>query len=84
MSGMDLVGYEESDLSDNTPWSFRFSRELKAAIAAAADASGISRAEWVARACCNEAGIEYVPSPPGRRWPEPEPKPVKTPKRKRS
>ncbi len=76
---------QESDLTTtNMPWSFRFHPELKKAILAAIKESKtpISRPEWVARACCDKLGIEYVPNPPGRPWPEGAARPAKKPKKK--
>lgn len=76
MCGLDLVGNEENDLkTTNMPWSFRFHKDLKAAITKAVKESGMTRPEWVAMACCEKAGIEYIPNPAGRRWPEKSEKP---------
>lgn len=63
---------QESDLTtQNMPWSFRFHPALKKAITEAVKESGETRPEWVARACCEKLGIEFIPNPPvGRRWPE--------------
>ena len=81
MSHLAVVD-QESDLTTNMPWSFRFHPELKKAILAAVKESGETRPEWVARACCDKLGIEYVPNPPGRPWPEGAAKPAKKRKKK--
>lgn len=72
MCRLRLVDHEENDLTtqENMPWSFRFHPDLKSAITKAAKAAGLSRAEWVARACSEKADIEYTPNPSGRRWPQ--------------